>query len=126
MLDCHSFWTPNMSTVHPAIHLEATRLGVIMNPKTGEPHEAWGVLNPGTSVSADGVMHLFPRLIAEGNYSRIGPARLPFDGETPVGVECLGIALERHASCEVNADPNRRCKYSPKAEPSRTPIGVPN
>jgi predicted GH43/DUF377 family glycosyl hydrolase len=72
----------------------AARLGVIMRPKDGEPHEAWGVLNPGGIRSADGVMHLFPRLIAEGNYSRIGHARVRFDGETPNGVERLGIALE--------------------------------
>lgn len=47
-------------------------------------------------------MHLFPRLIAEGNYSRIGHARVCFDGETPVGVERLGIALEPHESYEVS------------------------
>jgi hypothetical protein len=29
-------------------------------------------------------MHFFPRLIAEGSYSRIGHARVRFDGETPV------------------------------------------
>ncbi len=52
-----------------------TRLGVIMSPKDGEPHEAWGVLNPAGIRSPDGTMHLFPRLIAEGNYSRIGHAR---------------------------------------------------
>ena len=78
----------------------ATRLGVVMRPKSGEPHEAWGVLNPAGIRSPDGVMHLFPRLIAEGNYSRIGHARVRFDGETPVGVERLGIALEPRESYE--------------------------
>jgi predicted GH43/DUF377 family glycosyl hydrolase len=48
-------------------------------------------------------MQLFPRLIAEGNYSRIGRARVYFDGETPVGVERLGLAIEPHESYEVNA-----------------------
>jgi len=48
-------------------------------------------------------MHLFPRLIAEGNYSRIGHARVLFDGETPVGVERLGVALEPRESYEVNS-----------------------
>jgi hypothetical protein len=71
-----------------------TRLGVIMAPKEGEPHEVWGVLNPAGIRAPDGTMHLFPRLIAEGNYSRIGHVRVRFDGETPVGVERLGIALE--------------------------------
>ncbi len=81
----------------------ATRLGVIMNSQADQPHEAWGVLNPGGVRSADGEMHLFPRLIAEGNYSRIGHARVRFDGGTPVGVVRLGIALEPHESYEVNA-----------------------
>jgi predicted GH43/DUF377 family glycosyl hydrolase len=80
-----------------------TRAGVIMSPKAGEPHEAWGVLNPGGVRSADGAMHLFPRLIAEGNFSRIGHAVVHFDGETPVGVERRGVALEPHEHYEVNA-----------------------
>jgi predicted GH43/DUF377 family glycosyl hydrolase len=77
-----------------------SRLGVIMSPKAGEPHEAWGVLNPAGIRSPDGAMHLFPRLIAEGNYSRIGHTRVRFDGETPVGVERLGIALGPRESYE--------------------------
>jgi predicted GH43/DUF377 family glycosyl hydrolase len=74
-----------------------------MSSKAGEPHEAWGVLNPGGVRAADGAMHLFPRLIAEGNYSRIGHVRVLFEGDVPVGVERLGIALEPHESYEVNA-----------------------
>ncbi|MGB8266808.1 MAG: hypothetical protein WCE44_10825 [Candidatus Velthaea sp.] len=74
-----------------------------MSPQAGQPHEAWGVINPGGVRSPDGTMHLFPRLIAEGNYSRIGHARVRFDGETPVGVERLGIALEPHESYEVSS-----------------------
>lgn len=85
------------------LDFRATRCGVIMRPKSGEPHEAWGVLNPGGVRALDGAMHLFPRLIAEGNYSRIGHARVRFDGETPVGVERLGVALEPHESYEVSA-----------------------
>ncbi len=74
-----------------------------MRPQAGQPHEAWGVLNPGGVRSADGAMQLFPRLIAEGNYSRIGHARVQFDGETPVGVERLGVALQPRESYEVSA-----------------------
>lgn len=73
-----------------------------MSPQADQPHEAWGVLNPGGVRSPDGTMHLFPRLIAEGNYSRIGHARVIFDGETPVGVERLGVALEPHEPYEVS------------------------
>jgi predicted GH43/DUF377 family glycosyl hydrolase len=77
-----------------------TRLGVLMSLKVGEPHESWGVLNPAGIRSPDGTMHLFPRLIAEGNYSRIGHARVRFDGATPVSVERLGVALEPRESYE--------------------------
>lgn len=84
------------------LEFSAERLGVVMRPQAGEPHEAWGVLNPGGVRAPDGTMHLFPRLIAEGNYSRIGHARVRFDGETPVGVERLGVALEPHESYEVS------------------------
>lgn len=79
----------------------ATRLGVLMTPEPREPREAWGVLNPAGVRSPDGAMHLFPRLVAEGNFSRIGHARVRYDGDTPVGVERLGIALEPHEPYEV-------------------------
>ncbi len=73
-----------------------------MSPEADRPHEAWGVLNPGGIRSPDGTMHLFPRLIAEGNYSRIGHARVRYDGDVPVGVERLGIALEPREPYEVS------------------------
>jgi len=81
----------------------ATRLGVVMSPQADAPHEAWGVLNPGGVRDRAGALHLFPRLIAEGNYSRIGHARVRFEGGAPVGVERLGVALEPHESYEVSA-----------------------
>jgi predicted GH43/DUF377 family glycosyl hydrolase len=81
----------------------ATRLGEIMSPDAGEPHEAWGVLNPGGVRAADGTLHLFPRLVAEGNYSRIGHARVAFEDDKPVGVERLGVALEPHEDYEVSS-----------------------
>jgi len=93
----------NMPTLASDLGFAATRLGVVMSPKAGEPHEAWGVLNPGGVRSADGELRLFPRLIAEGNYSRTGRARVRFDGATPIGVQRLGVALEPHESYEVTS-----------------------
>jgi predicted GH43/DUF377 family glycosyl hydrolase len=90
-------------TVPSRFSFGATRLGEIMTSLPGKPHEAWGVLNPGGVRSSDGTMHLFPRLIAEGNYSRIGHARVVFTDDKPVGVERLGIALEPHEPYEVNS-----------------------
>ena len=92
-----------VSTLATGLDFVVTRLGVIMRPQAGQPHEAWGVLNPGGVRDAHGTMHLFPRLIAEGNYSRIGHARALFSAETPESVERLGVALEPHESYEVNA-----------------------
>src|SRR5918995_3185991 len=71
-----------------------------MEPDPGEPREAWGVLNPAAARGPDGELYLFPRLVAEGNYSRIGRARLLFEDGIPVGVERLGIALEPEESWE--------------------------
>lgn len=80
------------------------RLGVIMR---GDPHntdEALGVLNPAAARAPDGRLYLFPRVVAAGNYSRVGIAEVLFDaaGE-PIGVERRGYALEPSESYEQNA-----------------------
>jgi predicted GH43/DUF377 family glycosyl hydrolase len=81
------------------IHLH--RLGMLMEPEPGNPHETEGVLNPATTRGRDGDLYLFPRLVAQGNYSRIGIARVKFDqAGDPCGVERLGIALEPEADYE--------------------------
>src|ERR1019366_5941636 len=74
------------------------RLGIIMEAEPGNPHEVEGVLNPGAVRGPDGHLYLFPRLVARGNYSRIGIGRVRFneDGD-PTGVEQLRLALEREA-----------------------------
>src|SRR5438105_3184837 len=80
------------------------RLGVVMEPQPGDPNEAWGVLNPAAARGLDGELYLFPRLVAEGNYSRIGIARVVFDpAGIPTGVERLGLALEPREPYELNA-----------------------
>jgi hypothetical protein len=52
------------------------RLGMIMEPQSGDPHEVEGVLNPAAIRGRDGQRYLFPRMVARGNYSHIGVARL--------------------------------------------------
>jgi len=77
------------------------RLGQIMEPEPGNPHEVEGVLNPGAARGPDGELYLFPRLVARGNYSRIGIARVKFNqAGDPCGVKRLGIALEPEADYE--------------------------
>jgi predicted GH43/DUF377 family glycosyl hydrolase len=78
------------------------RLGMLMEPELGNPQEVEGVLNPAAARGPDGNLYLFPRLVAKGNYSRIGIARVKFnDNGDPVGVERLGIALEPEADYEL-------------------------
>ena len=51
------------------------RLGMVMEPEPGNPQEIEGVLNPAAVRGPDGDLYLFPRLVAQGNYSRIGIAK---------------------------------------------------
>ena len=81
------------------------RLGTIMEPEAGNSQEVEGVLNPATARGPDGELYLFPRLVAKGNYSRIGIARVKFnEAGDPVGIERLGIALEPEAEYELRSD----------------------
>ena len=83
----------------------------LMEPEPGNPLEAEGVLNPAAVRGPDGQLYLFPRLVAPGNYSRIGIARVRFDDAgDPEGVERLGIALEPEADYERRADGGGGCE----------------
>ena len=77
------------------------RLGTVMEPEPGNPQEVEGVLNPAAVRGPDGGLYIFSRLVARGNYSRIGIARVRFnEAGDPAGVERLGIALEPEADYE--------------------------
>jgi len=87
------------------------RLGQIMEPEPSNPLEAEGVLNPAAVRGPDGELYLFPRLVARGNYSRIGIARVRFnEAGDPFGVERLGIALEPEADYERRQDGTGGCE----------------
>ena len=84
---------------------EVQRLGIVMRPEQGNAYEIAGVLNPAAVRGQDGQLYLFPRLVAKGNYSRIGIARVIFDAAgDPTGVERLGIILEPEAEYELRAE----------------------
>ncbi len=87
------------------------RLGIIMEPEPGNPLEVEGVLNPAAVRGPDGELYLFPRLVSQGNHSRIGIARVKFN-ETgdPATVERLGIALEPETDYELRADGTGGCE----------------
>jgi beta-1,2-mannobiose phosphorylase / 1,2-beta-oligomannan phosphorylase len=87
------------------------RLGMVMEPDAGNPQEVEGVLNPGAARGPDGHLYLFPRMVAQGNYSRIGIARVKFnEAGDPCGVERLGIALEPEADYERTSHGGGGCE----------------
>jgi beta-1,2-mannobiose phosphorylase / 1,2-beta-oligomannan phosphorylase len=69
-----------------------SRVGVVMSPD-GSPLEAEGVLNPASGRTPDGRLHLLPRLVAEGNVSRVGLAEVVLEDGVPVGVKRRGVVL---------------------------------
>ncbi|WP_459349073.1 glycoside hydrolase family 130 protein [Cellulomonas olei] len=81
--------TASVQTVPYALR----RVGTIMEPEPGNPLEVEGVLNPGTARGPDGELYLFPRMVAEGNVSRIGRARVVVTDGVPTGVERQGVVL---------------------------------
>lgn len=87
------------------------RLDLVIEPEPGNAHEVGGILNPAATRGPDGELYLFPRLVAAGNYSRIGIARVLFDaaGE-PTGIERLGVALEPEAPYERRPDGGGGCE----------------
>ncbi|MFF1259228.1 glycosidase [Streptomyces sp. NPDC058321] len=84
----------NNTTVATDIPYRMVRKGVVMSPLAGEANEVEGVLNPASGRTPDGTLHLLPRLVAEGNVSRVGLAEVTFD-ETgaPSAVERRGVVL---------------------------------
>jgi predicted GH43/DUF377 family glycosyl hydrolase len=74
-----------------------------MSPEDGNELEVEGVLNPASARGADGELYLFPRLVAAGNVSRVGIARVVVEQGVPVGVEREGVVLEPDRGWERGA-----------------------
>ncbi len=87
------------------------RFGTIMQPLPYEPREAWGVLNPACARGRDGQLYLFPRIVAEGNYSRIAMCRVRFGPQgNPVDVDRIAMALEPQEAFERSSHANGGCE----------------
>lgn len=94
-----------------SVPFKMERLGLVMQSDPVRSDEAEGVLNPGAVRGRDGELYLFPRLVAKGNYSRVGMARVRFDDSgNPRGVERLGYALEPSAPYEVRPQGTGGCE----------------
>ena len=65
--------------------LKLQRICMLMEPEPGNPQEVEGVLNPAAARGPDGHLYLFPRLVAKGNYSRIGIARVRYERRSKNG-----------------------------------------
>jgi predicted GH43/DUF377 family glycosyl hydrolase len=86
-------------------------LDLVIEPEPGNPLEVGGILNPAAARGPDGELYLFPRIVAEGNYSRIGILKVLFDhaGE-PCGVERMGVALEPEMDYELRPNGQGGCE----------------
>lgn len=79
---------------------ELTRVGIVMTPEEGNELESEGVLNPGSGRGPDGELYLLPRMVAAGNVSRVGLAKVIVTDGVPTGVTREGIVLEPDRSWE--------------------------
>lgn len=83
--------TPIPTPTH--IPFRLVRKGIVMSPLPGEAHEVEGVLNPASGRTPDGKLHLLPRLVSDGNVSRVGLAEVTFTDGVPSGVQRRGVVL---------------------------------
>lgn len=90
-------------TVSTAFPYTLTRAGVVMTPEPGDARESEGVLNPASGRGPDGELYLLPRLVASGNVSRVGIARVVVTDGVPTGVEREGVVLEPDRGWERGA-----------------------
>ena len=95
--------TQSRPTRLPNVPYRLTRLGIIMSADPSDPYEVEGVLNPATAWGTDGELYLYPRLVAEGNVSRVGKARVVLVDGVPTRVERQGVVLEPDRSWERGA-----------------------
>lgn len=80
------------------------RVGVIMRPEPGNPHEEEGVLNPAAVVAPSGKVIMYPRLVAKGNRSRIGRAEIVITDGIPQSIRREGILLFPDRGWEHGSD----------------------
>ncbi|HTV73035.1 MAG TPA: hypothetical protein VME66_04990 [Candidatus Acidoferrales bacterium] len=87
------------STPLASIETSFARLGVVLSPNQS-PLEVEGVLNPASARTRDGKLLLYPRVVAQGNTSRIGLVEVH---ETPEALtfERCGFVLEPEAPYEL-------------------------
>jgi len=92
----------NVTTL-ASLETRVTRLGTVLEPD-GEPTEIEGVLNPACTRDRNGGLLLYPRMVAEGNTSRIGIVKVSGSPEL-LSFERVGFALEPREPYEIRSVP---------------------
>ncbi len=92
------------TTQSTAFPYTLTRAGVVMSPEPGNEMEEEGVLNPASGRGPDGALYLLPRMVARGNVSRVGLAKLRIEAGVPVGVQREGVVLSPDEGWERGHD----------------------
>lgn len=87
----------------PPFPYALSRCGIVMSPEPGNDLEAEGVLNPASGRGPDDQLYLLPRLVARGNVSRVGLARVLVTDGVPTGVQREGVVLEPDREFERGA-----------------------
>jgi beta-1,2-mannobiose phosphorylase / 1,2-beta-oligomannan phosphorylase len=77
------------------------RTETLLEPN-GDPCEAEGLFNPASARTRDGKLLLYPRMVAQGNVSRIGLVNVDGPATAPEFTR-IGYALEPQASYEVRS-----------------------
>src|SRR5665213_4095430 len=90
------------------IETRVERLGLVLKPD-GEAQEVDGVLNPAVTRTPDGELLLYPRVVADGNISRIGRVLLRLDDDDFYSYR-EGYALEPEAKYELRPQPGYGCE----------------
>lgn len=85
-------------------HPSFSRLGVVLKPNA-MVDERLGVLNPACTRLRAGALHLYPRMVAPGNVSRIGSFKANERAADVIEAEALGYALEPQMPYEFRVQP---------------------
>ncbi|MBV8725510.1 MAG: glycosidase [Candidatus Eremiobacteraeota bacterium] len=80
------------------------RSGIVLKPD-GLDAERLGILNPACARLRDGTLQLYPRMVADGNVSRIGSFRTREGDNGTLVCEQQGYALEPEAPFEIRNEP---------------------
>lgn len=91
------------------IETHVERLGLVLKPD-GETQEVDGVLNPAAARAPDGELLLYPRVVADGNISRIGRVLVRCDDDEDFYSYREGYALEPEAEYELRPHPGYGCE----------------